>query len=449
MAECAMVGLGNRSGGSMRFDCRMNGLLVANLVMAAVLTGCSDPPAVFVFNDAYFAHVERRTQATFELGHRDDISLALATAYGEPDSPYVALVPDLDATSILDLTKLKQSSGKVWSDKIGIARGLYREHCIHCHGMTGDGLGPTAAFLNPYPRDYRMGIFKFKSTGKGLKPTHADLVRILTDGIPGTAMPSFKVLDKDEIEALVHYVRYLAIRGELERKLIEVLPDFSDTDRILDVSLKDTKADAYKAQWEIIRGLSREVMEKWVQAEQEVVPVPARPEGWKDSDTLAKSVAHGRSLFYGKVANCFSCHGDSALGDGQTQGVDAWTRELLNDKEQFLGWDKLTADERERFEFIKSRDPRILPPRNIRPRNLRQGVYRGGRRPIDIYLRIVNGIDGTPMPSAPLLKPGEEPNPGKLTTDDIWSLVDYVRSLPYESISNPKEHEPDLRRERL
>ena len=41
-------------------------------------------------------------------------------------------------------------------------RGLYRQHCVHCHGITGDGAGPTAQFLMPYPRDFRTGEFKFK-----------------------------------------------------------------------------------------------------------------------------------------------------------------------------------------------------------------------------------------------------------------------------------------------
>lgn len=423
------------------------GLLLAIVSVMFATSGCGDPQAVFVPNDAYLANIERKTQTTIDAVNRSDIGLILAAAFGDPDDPYVPVLSDVDTSKVLDLKYLKQSSGKVWSDKAGSARGLYREHCIHCHGTTGDGFGPTASFLNPYPRDYRMGIFKFKSTGKSLKPTHDDLIRILREGIPGTAMPSFKLLDNDEIEALVHYVRFLAIRGEVERKLIDILPDLDS--RILDVTLRDSAPDAYKAQWELVRSTIKDVFEKWVNAEQEYAAVPARPEGWQEAETLATSVEHGRKLFYGKVANCFSCHGDSALGDGQLQGVDAWTRELLNDKEQFLGWEKMTADERERFDFIKSRDPRILPPRNIRPRNLRQGVFRGGRRPIDIYLRIVNGIDGTPMPSAPMLKPGEEPNPGKLTTDDLWSLVDYVRSLAYESISNPRDHEPSMARERL
>ena len=40
-----------------------------------------------------------------------------------------------------------------------------------------------------------------------------------------------------------------------------------------------------------------------------------------------------------------------------------------------------------------------LEPRNIRPRNLRMDEFRGGRRPIDLYWRIHNGIAGAPMPA--------------------------------------------------
>ena len=36
---------------------------------------------------------------------------------------------------------------------------LYRQQCLHCHGVSGGGDGPTAEFLNPLPRDYRKGIF--------------------------------------------------------------------------------------------------------------------------------------------------------------------------------------------------------------------------------------------------------------------------------------------------
>ena len=35
----------------------------------------------------------------------------------------------------------------------------------------------------------------------------------------------------------------------------------------------------------------------------------------------------------------------------------------------------------------------------LRPANLNRGVYKGGRRPIDIYWRIAKGINGAKMPA--------------------------------------------------
>jgi hypothetical protein len=117
------------------------------------------------------------------------------------------------------------------------------------------------------------------------------------------------------------------------------------------------------------------------------------------------------------------CHGDSALGDGQTTDYDEWAKEFIND-----GKDRGLVSQ-----YVSLG---LLPPRNIKPRNLRQGVYRGGLRPIDIYWRIKNGIEGTPMPAA-TMKPAADPNAKGLTPDDIWDIVNYVESLPYESISDP------------
>src|SRR5690606_2369343 len=144
----------------------------------------------------------------------------MAGLFGTPDDPHVPRLVEVDTREVLREELLRMAAGPVGRDEQGTPRGLYREHCAHCHGITGDGAGPTAAFLNPYPRDYRTGKFKFKSTPLGKKPTHDDLRRILIDGIPDTAMPSFRLLADDEIDALVDYVKYLAIRGEVERRLV-------------------------------------------------------------------------------------------------------------------------------------------------------------------------------------------------------------------------------------
>jgi hypothetical protein len=75
-----------------------------------------------------------------------------------------------------------------------------------------------------------------------------------------------------------------------------------------------------------------------------------------------------------------------------------------------------------------------LPPRHAIPRNLRQGIYRGGRAPVDIFYRIYAGINGAPMPAVGPASPGAQ---GTLTPGEIWNLVDYVKSLPYQPISEP------------
>ena len=90
-----------------------------------------------------------------------------------------------------------------------------------------------------------------------------------------------------------------------------------------------------------------------------------------------------------------------------------------------------------------------LEPRNSIPRNLRQGIYRGGRRPIDIYWRLRNGIDGTPMPAAMMKPDGAGPEVKGLTEEDLWCLIDYVRNLPYESLSRPSMPGVDFQRERM
>ncbi|MCZ6596338.1 MAG: cytochrome c, partial [Planctomycetota bacterium] len=61
-------------------------------------------------------------------------------------------------------------------------------------------------------------------------------------------------------------------------------------------------------------------------------------------------------------------------------------------------------------------------------RDLTRGLFRFGRRPIDLYRRIYAGINGTPMPSHSAMKaPGT--NDRMLSDEDLWDIVHYVRSL--------------------
>ncbi len=331
----------------------------------------------------------------------------LAAMFGTPDEPFV--FPE----SGLDLRKLQFAAGPVSSDARGSSHGLYRQHCAHCHGITGDGLGPTAMFLNPYPRDYRTGEFKAKSTVLNARPTHADLERLLKEGVPGTSMPSFVLLPQAEIDALVEYVKYLSMRGQVERQLI--------------LDLADDEELALNREYLVDTNLSG-VAQSWAEANQAIIAPAAPPEV-----SLEESIALGRELFQGAQANCVKCHGTLALGDGQTDDFDNWSKTTKTFFEQVR---KVEAAEIPHLPLADFQDVGALPIRNIKPRNLRLGIFRFGRRPVDIYRRIHTGIAGTPMPGV-----GQsDANPAGLTPDQVWHLVNYVlRGLPYESLSEPPE----------
>jgi mono/diheme cytochrome c family protein len=377
--------------------------------------------------------------------HQKAIADVLGAMFGTPDEPFV--LPETG----LDIRKLQMAAGPVWSDKVGSKHGLYRRQCAHCHGISGDGRGPTALLLNPYPRDYRNGVFKFKSTYNPDKPTRDDLRRLLHNGIPSTSMPSFALLPPDEVEALIEYVRYLSMRGQMETALVGYVFDEFDAETPLDPASDEE-------QREVIMEMLGEIVTSWEEAPDEVV-IPTESDLPSDNRTaaeIADSVAAGRKLFYGTRANCVQCHGPTGLGDGQQTDYDNWSKavvQFINDttgmtlsiqslKKDLSGLkdeklaeakEELTQDQQE-LVVRQEVESTLLPPRNAIPRNLRDGMYRGGRRPLDLFWRIHQGIPGTPMPASGPASPGAQ---GTLTETEMWQIVDYLQSLPFEPASVP------------
>src|SRR5262245_32495527 len=273
--------------------------MIAVLMFAA---GCGAPVAEFRRYET-FAHKVASSVGMdngFTRTQRQDIDEAMQALFGTPDEPQLPLVEGIELTKIVNLSHLKLASGPVGSDQQGNPRGLYREHCAHCHGITGDGSGPTAEFLNPYPRDYRKGQFKFKSTPVGQKPTHDDLKKIVLEGVPGTAMPSFKLLPDIEVESLVDYVKYLSIRGEVERGLLQASADLDPADKnarlvsALPPKAGEKEKATQQEQVALVKDVVRNVVERWNGAPAAVTPIPARP-NLSEAD-LAKSIKHGRDL---------------------------------------------------------------------------------------------------------------------------------------------------------
>ena len=170
------------------------------------------------------------TQSLFNFGSKEQIKLTPNTegllfvpleAHGKmpliwtPNKEYTgdtvriaAETEDLDAL-IAYVQKLGMNRGK-WRDLfepqqievtnvtlprsaewIAYGKEVYEARCLGCHGEKGDGNGPAATFLwNQRPRNFNAGEFKFRLTQKPV-PTDGDLLRTITRGVRGTAMPAW------------------------------------------------------------------------------------------------------------------------------------------------------------------------------------------------------------------------------------------------------------------
>ncbi|MEZ4404264.1 MAG: efflux RND transporter permease subunit [Kofleriaceae bacterium] len=90
------------------------------------------------------------------------------------------------------------------SASVSLARGaeLFAASCAACHGTTGGGDGPAARGLNPAPRS-----FLDPQVTTGLSPVRA--YSAITDGVAGTAMPSFAALGERDRWDLAFFVSAL------------------------------------------------------------------------------------------------------------------------------------------------------------------------------------------------------------------------------------------------
>jgi len=103
-------------------------------------------------------------------------------------------------------------------------KAVYEKKCMLCHGEKGDGAGPGASQFEPRPRDFTKGKFKIRTSVSGQAPTDADLFRIISDGMPGTSMPGWKVLPEKDRWSLVAYIKTFAPDAFKEAPKPAVLP---------------------------------------------------------------------------------------------------------------------------------------------------------------------------------------------------------------------------------
>ncbi len=149
-------------------------------------------------------------------------------------------------------------------------RSIYIGRCSFCHGLLGDGNGPAADYLDPRPRDFTLGTFKFRTTQSGELPTDEDMFRTVSRGLSGTGMQAF---DSDLIKNGL---------SELERWAVifyikTFVPEF-----------EDPELDPYLS----------------------VIEIP------KDMPASSPElIAKGQKVF--EKAKCWECHGKSGRGNGQ------------------------------------------------------------------------------------------------------------------------------------
>ncbi len=83
-------------------------------------------------------------------------------------------------------------------------KNVFDANCMTCHGATGKGDGPAATGLNPPPRDFTAGVWKYGGT-------QAEIEKTIHEGVPNTAMIAWKgALTEEEITAVAAYVKSLS-----------------------------------------------------------------------------------------------------------------------------------------------------------------------------------------------------------------------------------------------
>lgn len=87
-------------------------------------------------------------------------------------------------------------------------KATYDKWCAGCHGEEGAGDGVAAAYMLPQPRDFTTALYQIRTTASGELPTDGDILRMIDEGMPGSAMPGWKdYLSNTERTDLVQYLK--------------------------------------------------------------------------------------------------------------------------------------------------------------------------------------------------------------------------------------------------
>lgn len=159
---------------------------------------------------------------------------------------------------------------------------VYERHCVICHGVKGDGKGAFFTVVQEaslasgiYPRDFTIGVFRFRSTSTGCLPSNDDIKRMISRGILRSHMPAHPDLPEEEAAAVIEHIK------------------------------------TFFAEWGQMEPCN---------------PIIAKKPVWLGTPD---SVKKGEKLW--KDMKCWECHGDQGRGDGQksNQLKDDWGKQIV------------------------------------------------------------------------------------------------------------------------
>ncbi|MFQ5961194.1 MAG: c-type cytochrome [Candidatus Methylomirabilales bacterium] len=140
-----------------------------------------------------------------------------------------------------------------------VGRVVFEQNCAICHGPLGNGRGMAGMMVRTKPRDFRPGIFKFRSTPTGSLPTDEDLFQTISQGLRGTGMIAQDDLPESKRWAVVEYLKTFSECFQQEKP-------------------------------------------------QTPIPIPKPP------PRTPELIGKGREVYH--KAECFKCHGTKGRGDG-------------------------------------------------------------------------------------------------------------------------------------
>ena len=91
-------------------------------------------------------------------------------------------------------------------------KSTFEMNCASCHGNGGKGDGPVGLALDPKPRDFTTGEFKFDTDGDGSPGNDADLQAVITQGamkFGGSPLMAPWPTLSDQVPDLIAFIRSL------------------------------------------------------------------------------------------------------------------------------------------------------------------------------------------------------------------------------------------------